>query len=143
MYTDLLTRALGENEEEHRSEDLLLADLVETRARLRVTGGATPVAEALARELTYDSALIRLCTALHVRATPEWFECPERERARLEHELLRRGILLPSAQLVDASRLSLTATCDAPAGVATPRPLRAASAPLQPSACPHLRTGRW
>ena len=102
MYRDLLTQALGKSEGEQRSEDLLLADLVETRARLHVTGGAAPVAEALARELSYDGALIRLCASLHVRATPEWFECPERERARLEHELLRRGILLPSTQLVDA-----------------------------------------
>ncbi len=101
MYRDLLTQALGKSEEQ-RSEDLLLADLVESRARLGVTGGPEPVAEALARELCYDGALIRLCASLHVRATPEWFECPERERARLEYELLRRGILLPGAQLLDA-----------------------------------------
>jgi hypothetical protein len=102
MYRDLLTRALGKSEEGHRSEDLLLADLVETRARLRVTGRAAPVTEALARELSYDGALIRLCASLHVQAKPEWFECPDRERTRLERELLRRGILLPSAHLVDA-----------------------------------------
>jgi len=101
MYRDLLTRALGKDEEEHRSGDLLLADLVESRARLCVTGGAAPVAEALARELSYDGALIRLCASLDVRATPEWYESPQRERARLEHELLRRGILLPSVQLHD------------------------------------------
>ena len=49
MYRDLLTRALGKEEGWHRSGDLLLADLVETRARLHATGKATPVAEALAR----------------------------------------------------------------------------------------------
>ena len=85
-----------------QATDLLLADLVESRARLHVAGAAAPVAEALARELSYDGALIRLCTALKVRASPEWFECPERERARLERELSRRGILLPTLQLQDA-----------------------------------------
>jgi hypothetical protein len=94
MYSDLLTQALGKGEAGHPRDDLL-AELVDTRGRLQVTDGAAPVAEALARELSYDGALIRLCEALEVRATPEWFESPRRERARLERELLRRGILLP------------------------------------------------
>jgi hypothetical protein len=98
MYRDLLTRALGEDEEGRGAGDLLLADLVATRARLHVTGTGTPVAEALAREVSYDGALIRLCASLNVRATPEWFESPELERARLERELWRRGILLPALQ---------------------------------------------
>lgn len=102
MYRDLLTQALGKGEEGRRSEDLLLADLVESRARLHATGAAAPVAEALARELSYDGALIRLCAAVKVRATPEWYESPERERARLERELSRRGILLPALHLQDA-----------------------------------------
>jgi hypothetical protein len=63
MFADLLTRALGKGEEEGRSSDLLLADLVHSRARLHATSGETPVAQALARELTYDGALIRLCTS--------------------------------------------------------------------------------
>jgi hypothetical protein len=99
MYSDLLTRALGRGEEEHRSDELLLADLVDSRVRLHVTDAPAPVAEALAREISYDGALIRLCKALAVRATPEWFESPRRERARLERELLRRGILLPPLHL--------------------------------------------
>ncbi len=99
MYRDLLTRALGKGEEGRRSHDLLLADLVGSRARLQATGAATPVAEALAREVSYDGALIRMCAALEVDAAATWFDNPERERARLEHELLRRGILLPALQL--------------------------------------------
>ena len=87
MYRDLLTQALGNGEEGRRSEDLLLADLVESRARLHTTGAAAPVAEALARELSYDGALIRLCEAVNVRATPEWYESPVQERARFEREL--------------------------------------------------------
>lgn len=95
MYADLLTQALGGDGGETRSRDLLLADLVDSRARLHLTGGAAPVTEALARELTYDGALIRLCTSLDVRARPGWFDSPRRERARLERELARRGIRLP------------------------------------------------
>ena len=99
MYRDLLTQALGQGEAESGPDDLLLADLVDCRARLQATGAAAPVAEALARELSYDGALIRLCAALDVRATPAWFDSPERERARLERELARRGIRLPAPQL--------------------------------------------
>ena len=94
MYVDLLTRALGKGEEGHRSDDLLLADLVHSRARLRATEGdtRTPVAEALARELSYDGALIRLCAAHHVPTGPACFANPVRERARLERELTTRGV---------------------------------------------------
>ena len=108
MYSDLLTQALGKGGDESRSDDLLLADLVDSRARLQATGAAAPVAEALARELSYDGALIRLCVCLDVRATPAWFDSPERERARLERELAHRGIRLPATA--------------APARVAAPAP---------------------
>jgi hypothetical protein len=102
MYRDLLTQALGDGGEKGRTDDRLLADLVDSRARLLATGPAAPVAEALARELSYDGALIRLCVCLDVRATPVWFDCPQRERARLERELAHRGIRLPAPQLQHA-----------------------------------------
>ena len=100
MYVDLLTRALGRGEEEHRSEDLLLSDLAHSRARLQATEGdpRTPVAEALAREVSYDGALIRLCASLEVPTTPARFANPVRERARLERELAARGVPLPADQ---------------------------------------------
>jgi hypothetical protein len=101
MYRDLLMQALGKDGDETRSDDRLLAELVDSRARLHATGGAAPVAEALARELSYDGALIRLCTSLHVRATPVWFDSPRRERSRLEHELACRGVRLPAPELQD------------------------------------------
>ena len=96
IYTDLLTQALGNDEVGRRSNDLLLADLVHSRARLCSASGTTPVAEALARELSYDGALIRLCTALEVPATPARFANPEHERSRLEQELGERGVALLS-----------------------------------------------
>jgi hypothetical protein len=60
------------------------------------------VTETLARELSYDGALIQLCLALDVRATPAWFDSPGPERARLERALAHRGIRLPTPQLVRA-----------------------------------------
>jgi hypothetical protein len=102
MYRDLLVQVLGDGGETSRADDLLLADLVDSRARLHATGAAAPVAEALARELSYDGALIRLCVCLDVQATPVWFDSPERERARLERELAHRGIRLPAPQLQHA-----------------------------------------
>jgi hypothetical protein len=94
MYVDLLTRALGKGEEGHRSDDLLLADLAHSRARLRAIDGETrtPVAEALARELSYDGALIRLCASLDIPTGPDHFANPVRERNRLERELTARGL---------------------------------------------------
>ncbi len=94
MYADLLTQALGKDRAGHRSDDLLLADLRRSRARLRAEDtAATPADEALARELSYDGALLRLCESLDVpAATPERFVNPEQERARLERELAERGV---------------------------------------------------
>jgi hypothetical protein len=97
MYSDLLTQALGTREDGPGPGpgELLLAEVVDSRARLHESAATAPVAEALARQIAYDGALIRLCAALEVRATPAWFDSPERERARLEGELARRGIRLP------------------------------------------------
>jgi hypothetical protein len=94
MYVDLLTRALGTDGAGSRSKDLLLADLVDSRARLRGVGGGstTSAAESLARELSYDGALIRMCEALSVPASPAGFTNPTQERERLELELTALGL---------------------------------------------------
>jgi hypothetical protein len=96
MYVDLLTRALGTGEASIRSNDLLLANLVDSRARLRdVDGGSTnSAAESLARELSYDGALIRMCEALSVPASAARFSNPPQERQRLELELAALGVSL-------------------------------------------------
>jgi hypothetical protein len=105
MYVDLLTRALGTDEASIKSNDSLLADLVDSRARLRGTGGGSgsSAAESLARELTYDGALIRMCEALSVPASASRFSNPTQERQRLELELTTLGVaLLDSATTVQA-----------------------------------------
>jgi hypothetical protein len=93
IYVDLLTQALGTDEAIPRSCDLLLADLVHSRDRLRVADSGS-AAEALARELSYDGALIRLCTSLQVPASPSGFTNPPAERARLEQLLSDGGVEL-------------------------------------------------
>jgi hypothetical protein len=105
MYVDLLTRALGKGEGTDRSDDLLRADLIHSRARLRATEGDTrnPVAEALARELSYDGALIRLCESLQVSTGPDRFANPVRERARLERELTALGVELSTEAELEAA----------------------------------------
>ena len=100
IYVDLLTRALGTDEAGPRSLDLLLADLVHSRDRLRAAD-TTSAAEALARELSYDGALIRLCTSLQVPASPSGFTNPQIERARL-HRLLSEVGLELDPQTVNA-----------------------------------------
>jgi hypothetical protein len=108
MYVDLLTRALGTDEAGSRSNDLLLADLVDSRARLRgVNGGSTSsAAESLARELSYDSALVRLCAALSIPASPSRFTNPTQERQRLELELAALGVLLVDPAATAAAALT-------------------------------------
>ena len=95
IYVDLLTQALGTDEAIPRSYDLLLADLVQSRDRLRAADSDS-AAEALARELCYDGALIRLCSSLQVPASPSGFTNPPAERARLKQLLNDRGIELDS-----------------------------------------------
>jgi hypothetical protein len=91
IYVDLLTQALGTDEAKPRSSDLLLADLVSSRARLRAAE-KTSAAEALARELSYDGALIRLCSSMQLPASPDRFTDPPTERARLEQLLSASGL---------------------------------------------------
>ncbi len=102
MYRDLLTRALGKGEEGRRSHDLLLADLVDSRARLQATGAATPVAEALAREVSYDGALIRMCAALEVHAAAAWFDNPGARAGAARARAPAARHLAPGPQLQSA-----------------------------------------
>ncbi len=97
MYADLLSRALGKHRATDGSTDLLLAELAQSRARLRAAEDtkSTPADEVLARELSYDGALLRLCEAMDIAsAGPDRFVNPAQERARLEGELADRGVPL-------------------------------------------------
>jgi hypothetical protein len=95
MYVDLLSRALHDDPAVSgpRSGDALWADLVNSCAQLLAyeVDGSPSAPEALARELSYDGALIRLCEVLEVPTEPRRFSNPLQERARLERELAERG----------------------------------------------------
>jgi hypothetical protein len=96
MYVDLLARALDDRNLAvgPGSYDALLADLVNSWGQLLACEirGTPSAAEALARELSYDGALIRFCHALHVPTEPARFARPSQERARLERALAERGV---------------------------------------------------
>jgi hypothetical protein len=99
MYADLLMRALGDSEKGVGTYDYdsMLGDLAESRTRLRAPAAhpAMTAAEALARELSYDGALVRLCDLFDVVVSFAAFgEDPLGERARLERELYDRGVPL-------------------------------------------------
>jgi len=100
MYAELLDLALGRpraNGEATKGE--ALAGLMERRAALR-SGGSREQADdgvsgALADQLAYDSALIRLARQLGITCDPRDFRRPDRGRQQLEEALAARGIVFP------------------------------------------------
>lgn len=99
IYTQLLDTALDELASNARElkQGEALADLVRCRnlvgagfARTRSNWAPAAVAD----ELAYDIALIRLARSLGVECDISRFERPGHERSRLEHQLADRGIRL-------------------------------------------------
>ena len=97
MYSDLLDAALSEV---GRPDDGLrtrgsLAELLHYRRKLAEDAARTGpdwALQALADQLAYDVALIRLARRAGVRCSVRGFDRPEQERGRLEHDLERQGI---------------------------------------------------
>jgi hypothetical protein len=88
MYVDMLSSALGAWDLELSAEELIDYAL-DCRAQMLTTGvahGATAY-EALAAEISYDRALIKLCANADIATAPASFERPEAERSRLERAL--------------------------------------------------------
>jgi hypothetical protein len=100
MYVTLLRRSLDGWSDEFNDRDLLehaLACRFETLAAVPHREG--DVYNALAAEVGYDRALIKLCEAHGIATSPEHFDKPTAERRRLEAALLEDGI-----DLTDLSR---------------------------------------
>jgi hypothetical protein len=98
MYTDLLVSA----QDYLRADldgDALVAYAIECRTDLLTVGPVTrsTAMAALAVEVAYDSALLRLCAVKDIGALPTDFSHPARGRRRFELELQRVGIDLTSA----------------------------------------------
>jgi hypothetical protein len=93
MYVELLSTVLDAESGETADERFLPAAL-DCRARMLDVAprGASTAHHALANEISYDRALIKLCRAKGVDAVPARFAHPRAERARLERKLAAAGI---------------------------------------------------
>jgi hypothetical protein len=94
MYVQLLAAAFTADRSEMPGRGELLSRARTCRGKmLRSTLHAPASVERyLARDVTYDCALIRLCVAVGIPATPASFSQPLDERARLEHALAEAGV---------------------------------------------------
>ncbi len=111
MYVELLARALDDwvNDTDHM--DLIEHALVcRTRMMLRAPQGAANVYDALAAEISYDRALIKLARAHCLYASAADFSRPEEERRRLESSLLSLGFDLSELKRGDLRGCSSSAS---------------------------------
>lgn len=93
MYVDLLASALDEWEDDLTGEalvDYVLTCRNEMLTTVPRRGKSAYVA--LAAEIAYDRALIKLCSAHGIDAEPADFAHPSDERAELERALVDAGI---------------------------------------------------
>lgn len=100
MYTELLGAAFGHTGSgEETTAGEALAELLRVSGRLGVASelsrtGTGWAPAAVADQLAYDVALLRLSRALGIACEPAAFDPPEPERARLEEALASRGVPL-------------------------------------------------
>ena len=90
MYADILSSVLNDWVDE-LSGDALIDFAQVCRAQMLESARDTAVV-ALAAELSYDRALIKVCEAYGIDATTLRYSYPEQERSRLERELIAIGI---------------------------------------------------
>ncbi len=97
MYTQLLDAALHQLSIDGSGEDVAVAEVQRYRNQLeRATPDVDPdtVSAALALQIGYDVALLRLAELVGIDSDPGRFDRPQLERTRLEREFARRGIPL-------------------------------------------------
>ena len=97
MYADLLSRAQGSLREDLDGEALLCYAL-DCRSEILASGPITrgTAISALAVEVAYDCALLKLCATEDIGALPRDFSYPPQGRHRFELELKSVGIDLTS-----------------------------------------------
>jgi hypothetical protein len=95
MYVDLLSSAMNSWESD-LSKNALIDYALVCRDAISHPGiyGRTGGADALAAEIGYDRALLRLCELHAIAVDPGAFLYPAEARARLEGELAAIGIIL-------------------------------------------------
>lgn len=92
IYSELLEAVMdSEGDSESLTTGELLALLIESRSCLDAgtDGGA---ADAVARELSYDLALVRLCRHLGIKEVTARYDQPLHERKHLEEQLCAAGL---------------------------------------------------
>jgi hypothetical protein len=99
MYTQLLDAALHQLSIDESGKDVAVAvaDVQRYRNQLeRATPDVDPdtVSAALALQIGYDVALLRLAQLIGIDSDPGRFDRPQLERTRLEGEFTQRGIRL-------------------------------------------------
>ena len=101
MYVEMLSSAVGVWDAA-LSREALLDHTVDCRVRMLATGTAHGASayDALAAEIAYDRALIRLCGHVGIGTSPRAFYQPNAERTRLEKTLVETA----SIDLVSLSR---------------------------------------
>ncbi len=103
MYTHLLDAAYGHRAPVPGSPTEHSALAAVRRRRGELAQGAPPptdpdaVSAVLARQISYDVALLELAELLGIETDPSRFERPWHERARLEQALREHGIALHAA----------------------------------------------
>ena len=97
MYTQLLDAALRQLSIDGSGEDVAVAEVQRYRTQLeRATPDIDPdtVSAALALQIGYDVALLRLAELIGIDSDPSRFDRPQLERTRLEDAFAERGISL-------------------------------------------------
>lgn len=104
MYAQLLSAVLRSDEATPCSPGELLS-LARTRRHQMLTSAAHPrsAERDLAYDVNYDCALMRLCAAEGIAASPASFGQPKVERARLERALAETGLDLVQRDPVSRS----------------------------------------
>lgn len=93
MYVELLTRALAEWPDDINGDGLVDYARNCRREMVRTTNRRHKGAyAALAAEVAYDRALIKLCEAHDVSVEPHDFVHPDTERRDLEQRLAEQGL---------------------------------------------------
>lgn len=96
MYMDILSSALDRWDDELNGSALIdyaVACRIEMDGQRSHRGDATSAV--LVAEVSYDRALIALCTEHCIEVLHSGFVHRQEERTRLEHELARSGVDLP------------------------------------------------
>ncbi len=92
MYAAILSSVLDDWVDELSGEALVEFARICRVQMLDVSPASDSASTALAAEISYDRALIKVCQAQGIAVMLEGFLHPSDERARLEHELVAFGI---------------------------------------------------